>query len=165
MTLGLPSTSAVSAERARLTKESFYSHTAMSTSVRRHFVDDVDTFTMLEVLREAETGVAAGQHVHEIDVLSLDQSGARIPSEVMEHIARARDARSAQMGRMLFVCVHDSNVALAVYRNANMKEGLAESHLYIADQLALSMHGLRLAGTNLDEVWDSICSQVILDTW
>lgn len=120
---------------------------------------------MLEVLREAETGVAAGQHVHEIDVLSLDQSGARIPSEVMEHIARARDARSAQMGRMLFVCVHDSNVALAVYRNANMKEGLAESHLYIADQLALSMHGLRLAGTNLDEVWDSICSQVILDTW
>lgn len=65
------------------------------------------------------------------------------------------------MSRILFVCVHDDAFALAVYRNANMKEGLAESHLYIAGQSASSMHSLRLIGANLDEVWDSICSQVI----
>ena len=47
LTLGLPSTTAVMHPRGRLTKERFYTNTKVGKRLRQHFIEDIDSITML----------------------------------------------------------------------------------------------------------------------
>ena len=60
LTLGLPSTTAVMHPRGRLAKERFYTNTKVGKRLRQHFIEDIDSITMLAVIREQETGIPAG---------------------------------------------------------------------------------------------------------
>ena len=65
LTLGLPSTTAVMHPRGRIAKERFYTNTKVSKRLRQYFIEDIDSITMLAVIREQETihqASAAGGH-------------------------------------------------------------------------------------------------------
>lgn len=65
LTLGLPSTTAVTHPRGRLSKERFYTNTSVGKRLRQHFIEDIDSITMLAVIREQETGIPAGPLTNE----------------------------------------------------------------------------------------------------
>lgn len=163
ISLGLPSTTAVPAERSRLSKDSFYRHTKVNAQLRIHFVEDIKGIHMLAIIRENETGIQTGLVTEEIDVVGLDCATAKEPTEVMTHIAHTREELSRRACRVLFVCSHGETCTLAVYRDANVKANLYESKLYTGQTITSSQTRVELFGDNLDQTWDAICSQVILD--
>lgn len=160
-TLGLPSTTAVAHPRGRLAKERFYENTKVGKRLRQHFIEDIDSITMLAVIREQETGIPAGQLTREINVIGLAQSTERPPIEVMEHIARTRDERTKHRSRVLFACVNGEQVRFAVFRNANVAEGLMEGFVHVGDPVDCGSARLHLDGTDLDAAWDSLCAGII----
>lgn len=162
LTLGLPSTTAVTHPRGRLAKERFYENTKVGRRLRRRFIEDVGSITMLAVIRGRETGIPDGPLTHEINVIGLEQSTERPPVEVMEHIARVRDELTRHGSRILFVCVNGGRARLAVFRNANVAEGLMEGAVRVGGPAGCAETHVRLDGTDLDAVWDSMCAEVIL---
>lgn len=156
LTLGLPSTTAVMHPRGRLAKERFYTNTKVGKRLRQHFIEDIDSITMLAVIREQETGIPAGPFTNEINVIGLEQSTEHPPLEVMEHIARTRDELTHHRSRILFVCVNGSMTKFAVFRNANVAEGLMEGSVHMGEPVE--------SGTNLDTVWESLCAETILSS-
>lgn len=164
LTLGLPSTTAVMHPRGRLTKERFYTNTEVGKRLRQHFIEDIDSITMLAVIREQETGIPAGPLTNEINVIGLEQSTEHPPLEVMEHIARTRDELTRHRSRILFVCVDGDMVRLAVFRNANVAEGLMEGSVHVGKPVKYGLAQLRLDGAELDAVWESLCSEITLES-
>ena len=162
LTLRLPSTTAVVHSRGRIAKERFYVNTSVGKRLRRHSIEDIDSITMLAVVREQETGIPAGRTTCEINVIGLAQSTGHPPTEVMEHIARTRDELTKHRSRILFVCVDGDMARLAVFRNANVSEGLMEGSVHVGEPVECGSAQLRLDGADLDAVWESLCSEVIL---
>lgn len=164
--LGLPSTTAVPHPRGRLPKEGFYRNTAVPVRLRRRFIDDIDQIVMLAVIRPQEIRIPAGERTKEIDVIGLLQTGENPPVEVMEHIARMRDEQTGHAARILFACVRDREYRLAVYRNANMRAGITEGKIHVSEPRGVigGGKGLVLDGGDLDEMWDCLCAQVILNS-
>ena len=162
LTLGLPSTTAVTHPRGRLAKERFYTNTSVDKRLQRHFIEDIDSITMLAVIREQETGIPAGRTTREINVIGLEQSTNHPPLEVMEHIARTRDELTRHRSRILFVCVNGDMVRLAVFRNANVAEGLMEGSVHVGKPVEYGSARLRLDGADLDAVWELLCAEIIL---
>lgn len=164
LTLGLPSTTAVTHPRGRLAKERFYENTKVSKRLRRHFIEDINSITMLAVIREQETGIPAGQVAREINIIGLKQSTEHPPLEVMELIARTRDELTRHRSRILFVCVDGDTVRLAVFRNANVAEGLMEGSVHVGRPMKYGLAQLRLDGADLDAIWESLCAEIILES-
>lgn len=164
LTLGLPSTTAVTHPRGRLSKERFYTNTSVGKRLRQHFIEDIDSITMLAVIREQETGIPAGPLTNEINVIGLEQSTGHPPLEVMEHIARTRDELTHHKSRILFVCVNGSMARLAVFRNANVAEGLMEGSVHMGKPVECESTRIHLGGTDLDAVWESLCAETILSS-
>lgn len=162
LTLGLPSTTAVMHPRGRIAKERFYTNTKVSKRLRQHFIEDIDSITMLAVIREQETGIPAGLLTHEINVIGLKQSTTHPPLEVMGHIARTRDELTHHKSRILFVCVNGSMARLAAFRNANVTEGLMEGSIHMDKPVECESARLHLDGTDLDAIWESLCAEIIL---
>lgn len=162
LTLGLPSTTAVMHPRGRIAKERFYTNTKVSKRLRQHFIEDIDSITMLAVIREQETGIPAGLLTHEINVIGLEQSTKHPPLEVMGHIARTRDELTHHKSRILFVCVNGSMARLAAFRNANVTEGLMEGSIHMDKPVECESARLHLDGTDLDAIWESLCAEIIL---
>ena len=142
LTLGLPSTTAVMHPRGRLAKERFYTNTKVGKRLRQHFIEDIDSITMLAVIREQETGLPAGPFT----------------------IARTRDELTHHRSRILFVCVNGSMTRFAVFRNANVAEGLMEGSVHMGEPVECESALIRLSGTNLDTVWESLCAETILSS-
>ena len=110
--------------------------------------------------------------MHEILVLGLrlnagnaQETGPRVPVEVIEHIAAQRS------GGILFVCVADGSTAegkptercaLAVRRRLPGRTGHVERFAVYSgawtDPADLLVDA---AGATMDDLWDSLCSQVI----
>jgi hypothetical protein len=82
----------------------FTAKTPVSAKLKQRFANDIDSITMLALLRPSTVGVAAnpdGKGVDEIMVLGIRHQGASAPIEVIDHIAAMR--RSG----IVFVCVRD----------------------------------------------------------
>ena len=124
----------------------------------------IESITMLAVIREQETGIPAGPFTNEINVIGLEQSTEHPPLEVMEHIACTRDELTHHRSRILFVCVNGSMTRFAVFRNANVAEGLMEGSVHMGEPVECESALIRLSGTNLDTVWESLCAETILSS-
>ncbi|NMM92905.1 DUF4391 domain-containing protein [Bifidobacterium oedipodis] len=191
LTLGLPVSYAVPAEKGALPKAAFVGKAPVSTKLKSSLVNDVASISMLAILRPANTGAAEGVRNREILVLGLRlaKPNASIPVEVIDHIAAQRS------GGILFVCVRDGSVADsstggagAETAGAGAGDGAADAAT-LTEQCAIAVRRLipGKAGhtvqhavyssdwgdpndvllevedmTSMDEVWDSLCSQAIL---
>lgn len=147
LTLGLPSTVLVG--RA-MPKNAFYKHLATTAAIKEQFVRLIDRIEMLAVLKKASVHIPAGRHVAEIDVLGLrlhstDDAACDVPSEAIELIAKNVP------NKLLFACVAGDYVKLLVRRD----------RLYETAWTLSADTDVELCGATLDELWDSLSSQVV----
>lgn len=161
--LGLPSVTAVPAGRGRLPKEAFYQGLEITARLKRQFIDDIESLTMLAVIRSKETGIPDGEHVREISVIEVKTKGERPPCAVLEQFARYRDDMTRHAGKVLYVIPDGNGYRTAVFRNANINAGIHEGRLYVSEPRSLDDSGIRLAGSDLEQVWDSLCAQTVLN--
>lgn len=139
--LGLPSTTEVG---RRIPKEAFYKHLKVSAALRQSFVDDVERFTMANSIKTATTGIPDGEYAHEVLVVEVVLKSRIVPEEILSCIAQTNPHK------LLFVCAYNGEACLAV-----MLKKLVVGSWCNVDALALD-----LRAANIDEVWDSLASQV-----
>lgn len=186
--LGLPQRSAIPAEKGTLPKGLFAGKGPISNTLRQHFLHAVASIHMLALLRPANTGAAEGAHIKEILVLGLRLNGtdAPVPADVIEHIAAQRKTSG-----VLFVCVRDGHDAHASETTGGTDAATDAAGGAVREQCALVVRRrdpasraghverflvhasdwedprdvlLETVGTDMDEVWESLCSQAILGT-
>lgn len=104
-TLGLPNSTAIPAEKARLPKGLFVAKIPVSAKTKQRLANDIESITMLSLLQARNIGLAAGTRVPEILVigLRLHEPNAAVPTDIVELIAMQRKSG------MLFVCVRDAD--------------------------------------------------------
>lgn len=163
LSMGLPSITAVPAGRGHLSKEGFYRGMDVPAALRRRFTQDVVSFTMLAQINERSTGIPASETVNTIFALGIETKTEKPPVQVMEHIARYYGERTGYKTRILFVCTFAGECTLAVFRNANVSQGLMEGHVYTAENVNFTQESIHLDERDLGHTWDAICAQVILD--
>lgn len=105
ITLGLPNSTAIPAEKATLPKGLFVAKIPVSAKTKQRLANDIETITMLSLLQSRNIGLAAGTRVPEILVIGLRLHGlnAPVPTDIVELIAMQRKSG------MLFVCVRDAD--------------------------------------------------------
>lgn len=145
ITLGLPSTVLVG--RA-MPKKAFYEHLKTTAAIKDEFVQKIERIELVAALKEVTARIPAGEKVVEIDVLRLELKAAEVPCAAIELIAQSVP------NKVLFACTAGDECKLLVLRD-RLRE---TTWMPGADAR------LELAGSNLDELWDSLCSQVVFDT-
>ncbi|WEV69718.1 DUF4391 domain-containing protein [Bifidobacterium sp. ESL0775] len=186
ISLGLPQTCAIPEAKGTLPKQMFYLKPPVSARLKQRFVGDVDSITMLALLRPNTIGVAQGAKVREILVMGIKQNCPGAPVEVMEHIAKLRSSSN-----ILFVCLRDASLAkgdntsnvtveydggtarkgsgdwqcaFAVQRTLPVRaghQGEAQTQTYVSDWQAAKDATLSVNGDTLDHVWQNLCAQAI----
>lgn len=202
LSLGLPSTLAVEAKRGPIPKQTFYRHMTASTTLKRAFVDSVESITMLALIQPDRIGVAAGKRTSEIAVLGVDCRASKESQKALEKvlaaIAQAVEHAAKPARRVLFAVCHADPTAweglmtaqraqptqptqdaqdaqphaalgigfaqLAVWRDANEAAGLRKGTLRMGRRIPCSRATVTLPADarTMDDVWDSLCAQVIL---
>lgn len=147
VTLGLPSTVLVGRV---MPKKAFYEHLATTAAVKEEFVRLIERIEIIAALKEASTHIPAGEKIFEIDVLGLylrpvGDSVCEVPCGAIDLIAKSVP------NKQLFACITDDEVKLLVKRD----------RLYETVWLPRDEAVVELRGTNLDELWDSLSSQVV----
>lgn len=134
--LRLPSTTEVG---RRLPKEAFYRNIKLDTRTRDEFVHLIERIEIANSIKPATANVASGECVDEILVLTVQLKGERQPVCAIEEIA------GANPHKLIFHTEPDGDTYV-------VRKGLHKRQL---------SDGLTLTGSTLDEVWDSLCAQVI----
>lgn len=142
VTLGLPSTVLVG--RA-MPKKVFYEHLKTTAAIKDEFVHKIERIEMLAAIKEASVHIPAGEMVAEIDILGMRLSGAGVPYDAIDQIAKTVP------NKLLFACLEGESCKLLAKRDK----------LYETAWLPMGETSLELRGATLDEVWSSLCSQVV----
>lgn len=137
--LGLPSTTEVG---KRLPKEAFYRNLDLDKRTKDELVHLIDRITLENSIKPATANVADGKRVREILVLRVDLKEAKTPSRAIEAIAKSNP-------HALVFRLEPAGVTCAV------RDGL-----WSAD----SLEKLNITGTNMDDVWASVLSQIAFGT-
>lgn len=161
---------AISSEKATLPKGLFVAKVPVSAKTKQRLATEVESITMLSLLRPQNTSLAAGNRIPEILVLGLRLHGknASVPTDVVELIAMQRKSG------MLFACVRDAEIdgtvqkecAFAVRRALPGRAGhtptfkVFASAWVPADEALLDISDP--AVDSMDTLWESLCAQVIL---
>lgn len=169
LTLGLPVSMAVPEAKGTLPKAMFLK-LPISAKLKQRLQTEVESITMLALLRPANTGTAAdGGRTPEILVIGLRLTGRTdaVPAELVELISSIR-SRSG----IVFACVREvpyegstrEECAFAVRRNVPVKPGRpAVTKVYAGRWRPAGEAQLEPFGETMDELWDSLCAQAILD--
>lgn len=147
VTLGLPST--VLVERM-MPKKTFYEHLAMTTAIKEEFVRLIERIEIIAALKESSARIPAGEKVAEVDALGLylrpvSDGVCEVPYGAIDLIAKSVP------NKQFFVCIADDAVKLLVKRD----------RLYETAWLPRGEAAVDMRGANLDELWDSLSSQVV----
>lgn len=169
--LGLPDAIAVPAAKGTLPKAAFVGKGPISSGLKARLINDIAAIALLGLIRPANAGVDDGARVHEVLVLGLRlaKPDAPVPADVIEHIAELR------RGGILFVCVRDGHdgdadtlseqCVLAVRRRIPGRAGhVAQYAVHAGAWQDPADMLVEIAGSTMDDVWDSLCSQAILGT-
>lgn len=170
LTLGLPDSSAIPAEKATLPKGLFVAKAPVSVKTKQRLASDIEAITMLSLLRSQNTQLAAGTRIPEILVigLRLHAKNATIPSDVIELIAAQRKSG------IVFACVRDADFkgatrqecAFAIRRALPGRAGHTQTfHVFESAWTTAGEALLDLSDPTVDSIdalWESLCSQVIL---
>ena len=147
VTLGLPSTVLVGRV---MPKKAFYEHLATTAAIKEEFVRLIERMEIIAALKEASVRVPAGKKVAEVDVLGLylrpaSDGVCEVPYGAIDLIAKSVP------NKQLFVCIAEDAIKLLVKRD----------RLYETAWLPRDEASIELRGANLDELWDSLSSQVV----
>lgn len=147
VTLGLPST--VLVERV-MPKKAFYEHLTTTAATKEEFVRLIERIEIVAALKETSARIPAGAKVAEVDVLGLYLRPAsdgvyEVPYGAIDLVAKSVP------NKQFFACIADDAVKLLVKRD----------RLYETAWLPRGEAAVELRGANLDELWDSLSSQVV----
>ncbi|WEV67035.1 DUF4391 domain-containing protein [Bifidobacterium sp. ESL0769] len=178
--LGLPGSCAIPEAKSVIPKQMFYMKPPVSARLKQRFVSDVESITMLALLRPNTINVAAGKKTREILVMGIEQNCKDAPVEVMEHIAKLRSASN-----IFFICMRDASLGkddgdaqsgstqtdsndlqcvFALQRILPVRaghQGEAQTQTYVSKWQDPKTASLSVTGETLDDVWQSLCAQVI----
>ncbi len=170
LTLGLPNSSAIPSEKATLPKGLFVAKTPVSVKTKQRLASDIETITMLALLRAQNTQLATGTRIPEILVigLRLHDKNATVPTDVIELIAAQRKSG------IVFTCVRDADFegttrqecAFAIRRALPGRAGHTQTfHVFESAWTTAGEAMLDIsdpAVDSIDSLWESLCSQIIL---
>lgn len=140
--LGLPSTTQVN---KRIPKEAFYRNLDLKPAVKRQFVEEIERITVRNSLKPTTMNVADGERVHEIVLLEIEIRRRAVPEAALCAIA------TANTNRLIFACVFDDEILLAVVLN----------RLMTGPWLPIGEAHAQANPTDMDSLWDSLASQVV----
>lgn len=175
LTLGLPASAAIPEQKGTLPKGLFVAKAPVSSKLKQRLVNDIASITMLALLRPANTAMGAGSgKMPEVLVIGLRVNTPGIPVEVIDLIAGQRKSG------IVFVCVHEGEFegavreecALAVRRNVPVRAGhvpitkVFSGEWRPAGEVTLELPEGNADGgaKTMDDLWDSLCAQAILDS-
>lgn len=169
LSLGLPVSTAIPEAKGTLPKALFVGKAPISGKLKQRLVNEIESITMLALVRSINTGLADGKLIPEVLVigLKLTAKATGIPNEVIDLIAGQRKSG------IVFVCVRDvpfegstrEECAFAVRRAIPGRAGHTPIYrVYAGDWQPAGEAQLELAGSTIDELWASLCSQTILGT-
>ena len=154
LTLALPRSCAVPESRGTLPKGMFVAKVAVSAKTKQHLIHAIDGITMLAILRAANTGVEQGRRIPEVLVIGLRLADGveEVPHDIVELIQAQRKSG------IVFVCVRDAEFEGAMREEACfvVRRPLSERSGH-----APTFHEFASAAATTDDLWDSLCSQVI----
>lgn len=161
--LGLPASTAIPEAKGHLPVQVFTTRPPVSSRLRQHFTTKVDSITMLSLLRPSTTGLKDGLHCHEILVMAIGLTAEEVPMDVLEHIASLRSSG------IIFICVHPfggkTACTMALRRAYPTRPGHQQEHgMHVGQPLSIEQTNLEVTGSTMDDLWDSLCAQVILGT-
>lgn len=170
LTLGLPNSSAIPAEKATLPKGLFVARIPVSAKTKQRLANDIETITMLSLLRPSNTRLAVRTRIPEVLAigLRLHAKNAAIPTDIVELIAMQRKSG------IVFVCVRDADFegtkrqecAFAVRRVLPGRAGHTPTFkVFVSDWKPAGEAMLDIgnpAVDSIDALWESLCSQVML---
>ena len=175
LTLGLPASAAIPEQKGTLPKGLCVAKAPVSSKLKQRLVNDIASITMLALLRPANTAMGAGSgKMPEVLVIGLRMNTPGIPVEVIDLIAGQRKSG------IVFVCVHEGEFegtvreecALAVRRNVPVRAGhvpitkVFSGEWRPAGEVTLELPEGNADGgaKTMDDLWDSLCAQAILDS-
>ena len=148
ISLGLPVSTAIPEAKGTLPKALFVGKAPISGKLKQRLVNEIESITMLALARSANTGLADGKLIPEVLVIGLKLTA-------------------------VFVCVRDvpfegstrEECAFAVRRAIPGRAGHTPIYqVYAGDWQPAGEAQLEQAGSTIDEMWASLCSQTILGT-
>ena len=137
---------------------------------KQRLANDIETITMLSLLRPSNTRLAVGTRIPEVLAigLRLHAKNAAIPTDIVELIAMQRKSG------IVFVCVRDADFegtkrqecAFAVRRALPGRAGHTPTFkVFVSDWKPAGEAMLDIgdpAVDSIDALWESLCSQVTL---
>lgn len=175
LTLGLPASAAIPEQKGTLPKGLFVAKAPVSSKLKQRLVNDIASITMLALLRPANTAMGAGSgKMPEVLVIGLRVNTPGIPVEVIDLIAGQRKSG------IVFVCVHEGEsegavreeCALAVRPQRAGPGRSCADHESVLRRMEAVRRGhagttgreRRRSAKTMDDLWDSLCAQAILDS-
>ena len=131
-------------------KKAFYEHLEVSAKVKEQFVHAIERIELIGCLKESSIHIPAGEKVAEIDVLGIYLKEGR--SVVVAEAAIDLIARSIP-NKLFFVCFNSNECKFLIRYDK----------LYETPWKPQGEVQLELAGSTLDEIWGSLCSQVVFN--
>lgn len=164
-----------SEQKGTLPKGLFVAKAPVSSKLKQRLVNDIASITMLALLRPANTAMGAGSgKMPEVLVIGLRVNTPGIPVEVIDLIAGQRKSG------IVFVCVHEGEsegrgtrgvCAGRAPQRAGPGRVMCRSRKCSpanGDRPARSRwnyrKGTRRSAKTMDDLWDSLCAQAILDS-
>lgn len=141
--ISLPSTTYVG---RKLPKEDFYRRLKLTSKQRDSFVSEIETITIANSLKPSTIRITDGEEIHEIFVIDLALKQSCVPTTVTEAIAKANPHK------ILFRSLHGGEERYSIRRFSK------EWH---TDWVPIDSETLFIQGESLDEIWDTLCAQVI----
>lgn len=163
LTLGLPAQTAMASGKGVLPNQMFYAKAHVSLGLKQRFTHDIAQIVVLAVLNAANTHISAEGKLHEILVIGVQLNTLAVPTDALEHIATLRPSG------VLFVCVRQKDgieeCALALRRALPGRAGHEQHSTVFVSQWRLARDTvLSVQGLTIDEIWESLNAQTILDS-
>ncbi len=128
-------------------KDKFYKNEAIPADILAEFKRDIIRITHSNKLSADTLGVAKSKDIDEIVVLTIEMQRKKYEQLSLEIIAHQMEHNT------LFILQHDNDTSFALYVEKIYATAWQDSDLISFD----------IQGNNLDEVWENIVLQVIVD--
>lgn len=131
----------------RFPKEAFYKHLPLTKALREKFISDVDSIFVENSLTKDNLNLIEESEIKEILLLSIFLKKQEFDIKIIEAIARQNPHK------LIFQLIYENSIQMAVWH----------SKLYRTKWMPLSDTELKARGGSLDEIWDSLIRQIVIE--
>lgn len=141
----------------RIPKQKFYEHMAISTQLKRIFVEQVKAIQWRNKLATSTLNVGAGQVVTEIEVIEIVLTHPQLDASLLRHLDMTIPYH------IVFLLSHEGKYQVwTAYKELSQggKNEFKVQAYYHTDWLAAEDIPLRIVGLDLDKVYENFVRQI-----